>query len=144
VLGGEPVVHADHDRRHVAAEQPGVVVLGVEVADDEPAAVEVQDRRDRAFRARSVEADGQVADRAGQGGVLDRADLHLRLRVAQADGHRAEPLAGLLRRALGHRAHAALREQLEDGGDRRVQRHAGLQAGVCGHPAREPAAAVPP
>ena len=44
MLGGEPVVDRHHVRADVAAQQPAEPVVGVEVAEHEAAAVEVDEQ----------------------------------------------------------------------------------------------------
>ena len=73
-LGREPVVDRQHDDVGLAADPAALVVVGVEVADDEAAAVEEHQRRERARRPRGGRA--RAAERpAGEveHEVLDRA-----------------------------------------------------------------------
>ena len=65
--------------------------MGVEVADDEPAAVQEHDGRDHAVHLGAV-APGRDATRQGQ--RLDRADRRERGGVAQPDRHRPKPARG--------------------------------------------------
>ena len=55
VLGRQAVVDADDHGADARAEQPAHALVGVEVADHEAAAVEVDDRRYRAVGVRAVD-----------------------------------------------------------------------------------------
>ena len=52
VLGREPVVDAEHADARLAREEPAEVVVGLEIADHEPAAVVVDEQRTRRPRRR--------------------------------------------------------------------------------------------
>ena len=72
-LRSQPVVDGEHHGVGAAADPPAGLVVGVEVADHEPAAVQEDQRRPRAGTLRAVDA-GRAS---GHGEVLDRPDRHL-------------------------------------------------------------------
>ena len=129
VLRGEPVVDADDDGLDVTAEQPAVVVVRLDVTDDETATVEEHDRRHRPGCGWPIDPHRNRAGGAVDLLVVDRGDRGQVRRVAHVDGREAESRAGLLWRAAGKRRHARRLQQLQDGGDLRVDGHVFLQIG---------------
>ncbi|BBN48886.1 hypothetical protein JPH1_33610 [Mycobacterium avium subsp. hominissuis] len=99
VFGGQPVVHRHHDRPGADRVLAGRAVVGVQVADDETAAVEVQHHRRRATLGmdwRPIDPDRDRALRAGDGAVLD-PQLGMQRPARQV----AEPLPGRVDSVLG-------------------------------------------
>ena len=128
VLGREPVVDGDDHDVGAAADPAAGLVVGVEVADHEAAAVEVDQQRSatrRCFTRRSVDPRRPLGHR----GLLDLPDLHDVVRLHRVARHRPERLPRHLRRRLVHRWIAGVLDQLEQGGGPGVQRHGGNLAG---------------
>ena len=92
--------------------------MGVEVADDETAAVEEHEHWSRPLALGAVAARGP----AGHGQLLDRSNGDDVLGLDHVDAHHPKPQARRLRRALVHGRVAG--EELEHGGELRVERHA--------------------
>ncbi len=122
-LRREPVVDAHHDGVRAGADRPALVVVGVDVADDEPAAVHEQHARQRAVPVRPVDARGDVAVRRRDHGVLGLLDPDDVLGPAHLDGHEPERLPGLLRRSLAHRRSVQRGERVQHGLDVGIERH---------------------
>ena len=101
VLGSQPVVDANDHGVDVAAQQPAVVVVRVQVADDEAATVEEHDRRHRPLVRRPVDADRDRARRTWDLLVVDRCDVGQGCRVTHVDGGEAEGCPRLLGAAAG-------------------------------------------
>jgi len=126
VLGREPVVHRHHARagpvRHPAAER----VVGLHVADNPAAAVQV-DQREAAGRGRLEDPHGHAARRSQ---VRHRGHL-LRDESRAAAAQRQRPVVRprLLGVAADERHQAGRFQGVEDGAELRVQRHANLPAG---------------
>src|SRR5439155_12531733 len=100
-------------------------VVRLEAADHPAAAVEVDEHREgRAARGR-VDADGDLAARAGDGAVLDPGD---RLALAGGGGEGGDRGARLLDRELVEAAHGR-RHLLEQRLGFGVKRHGVLQSG---------------
>jgi hypothetical protein len=122
-LWREPVRNADHDRGDVACQQPGLVVVGVDVTDHEAAAMEEHHGRDRAVRVRAVHPDREFAGGAGHRPVLDRAHHGETGDVAHVDRHRTHPRPRLFGCAVGEGRRTELLHQGQGGSDLRINRH---------------------
>jgi hypothetical protein len=105
------------------ADQPGLVVVGLDVADDEAAAVEEDHRRGRTLDLRPVDASRSWPVAARNGDVLDRLHLGEGGHVAYAHRGHLEAGAGLLDGAGGQRRRAGGGDEVQDRGDLRVERH---------------------
>jgi hypothetical protein len=136
VVGGAPAAEADDDGVDLATDPAARVVVGVEVADHEPAAVEEQDRRPRRSRvsvSAAVPAQGTVARRPvdprrqRSARTVDRAGTRTGPAWPAHWGRAARRLLAQRRRALrsGGRARA---RRADDG------RHSTLTAIVCVSP----------
>ncbi len=64
VLGGKPVVHRDDDALGPGGEAARDHVLGIEIADDEAAAMEIGDHRKRPCPFRGIDTHRNFARRA--------------------------------------------------------------------------------
>ena len=97
--------------------------MGVEAADDEAAAVEVDDSRERPGRGRErrIEAERQRTGGARQFAVLDPADRYV-LRIGQLR-QREKSFARLRRRQLPNLRPAGCRDHGEQAFDVRIERH---------------------
>ena len=78
VLGSVPVVHRHDERVAAHAQVPAQRIVGVGVAENPAAAVEVDDDGMRTRARRSIQAVGQGPRSAGQGSVDDLADVGAR------------------------------------------------------------------
>ena len=124
VLRRQPVVDRQHRNAGLAAEQARLVVMGLEVAHDEPATVEEHDGRDITIDLRAVEPGRQVAGRTRDDEVNGLAHRRQRGWVAHIDGHGSHPEAGLLGGHRGERDGARLGQEVEDRRDDRINGHA--------------------
>ena len=125
VLGRQAVVDRDDDDAGPGAELPAQRVVAVEVADDPPAAVVVDEAAGHALPAGAVHPDRYRAIGPGDGPVLHRSDLGL-----AGSGHR-ERLAGLTHlrgRLLGERRRLQQGERIQDDLDLRVDGHGLLRS----------------
>ena len=130
-LRAEPVVDREHRDVGIAAEPSAGLVVGVEVADDEPAPVQVDQRRPRPLPCRPVQP-----GRDATGVEVAHLTHHdPRGVVDQVDGHGAEGLAGGLRGALVHRRVAGGGDEVEDGGGAGVEGHGAILPGSPATPA---------
>ena len=79
VLGRQPIGDRDHAAAAGIGEQAAQAFMGLEVADDKAAAMEIDERRQRLGRRidRRVAAVGQGSGGSGQFAVADAADRHV-------------------------------------------------------------------
>ena len=113
VLRREAVVEGDHHRATVLGDGAAGQVVGVEVADDEAAAVQEQHGRQWAVGVGPVDPRRSGPGRARHLGVGDLGHRGQQRVVAQVHGERAEPRAGLFGSLLRHRGRAGRGQELQ-------------------------------
>ncbi|MNE27717.1 hypothetical protein D3C80_1211360 [compost metagenome] len=129
-FGRAAVVHRHHRRTAEQGQAAAQLVMAVEVAEDEAAAVEEHHERQAGLRLRPVQARRQRA-----GGTGDAQLAHLGQGCRRAQRRHGAGLAhggGVQAGKVGGRLGGHLREQ---GGDLRVKRHGSLLAGRRGRTA---------
>jgi hypothetical protein len=119
VLGRQPVLHRQHRESAARAEQPARAVVGVDIAEHEPASVE-EDQQVGPVRCRRVEPGPQRTGRpvdAEVGGGRDRRRL-----AGSGDGLAQCHRSDLVDRQGRQRGHVALFAQLQQELELGVQR----------------------
>jgi hypothetical protein len=99
MLGRQPVIDGHHDRLGTHRMLAGGAIMGVEIADDEPAAVE--EHHDWQLAVTGIDWRPIDSDSDGTGRPVDGAVLDVQFGVHRPARQVAEPLAGSVDAVVG-------------------------------------------
>ncbi|MDN7933083.1 hypothetical protein QZM52_17490 [Burkholderia metallica] len=97
--------------------------MGIQIADDEPAAVEIHDRRQMTRLRRTINPCAQCSGRAGNAQVFHAVNVDNGIRRANGAGQMLHQCARFLRGRLRQRFRAGARKGFEKAGEVQIECH---------------------